>query len=55
MPDVLEFFAGGGMARAGLGTSWRTLLANDIDETKANVYTANWGNKNFILRGRPPS
>ena len=50
MPDVLEFFAGGGMARAGLGASWRTLLANDIDKTKASVYIANWGNKNFILR-----
>jgi DNA (cytosine-5)-methyltransferase 1 len=25
----LEFFAGGGMARAGLGDSWRCLFAND--------------------------
>jgi DNA (cytosine-5)-methyltransferase 1 len=39
----LEFFAGGGMARAGLGESWRCLLANDFDQKKLSTYEANWG------------
>jgi DNA (cytosine-5)-methyltransferase 1 len=45
MPEhtYLEFFAGGGMARAGLGTSWRCLFANDFDEMKVETYEANWG------------
>ncbi|HEX8513212.1 MAG TPA: DNA cytosine methyltransferase, partial [Allosphingosinicella sp.] len=38
-----EFFAGGGMARAGLGDSWRCLFANDFDRKKGLVYQANWG------------
>ncbi|HXW18936.1 MAG TPA: DNA cytosine methyltransferase, partial [Roseiarcus sp.] len=38
-----EFFAGGGMARAGLGDSWRCLFANDFDEKKVSTYKANWG------------
>jgi DNA (cytosine-5)-methyltransferase 1 len=38
-----EFFAGGGMARAGLGYSWRCLFANDFDEKKVSTYKANWG------------
>ncbi len=38
-----EFFAGGGMARAGLGASWRCLFANDFDEKKVSTYKANWG------------
>jgi DNA (cytosine-5)-methyltransferase 1 len=38
-----EFFAGGGMARAGLGDSWRCLFANDFDEKKVSIYKANWG------------
>lgn len=29
-----EFFAGGGMARAGLGKGWRCVFANDIDKKK---------------------
>jgi DNA (cytosine-5)-methyltransferase 1 len=40
---VFEFFAGGGMARAGLGDSWRCVLANDIDAKKGASYAANWG------------
>ena len=40
---VYEFFAGGGMARAGLGEGWRCLFANDFDPLKAQVYRANWG------------
>src|SRR5258708_34697939 len=39
----LEFFAGGGMARAGLGQAWRCLFANDVDPMKARVYAENWG------------
>jgi DNA (cytosine-5)-methyltransferase 1 len=39
----VEFFAGGGMARAGLGDSWRCLFANDSDEMKVWTYSANWG------------
>lgn len=43
MPDFYEFFAGGGMARAGLGVRWRCLLANDFDLKKAATYRVNWG------------
>ena len=39
----LEFFAGGGMARTGLGKDWRCLFANDFDEKKVSAYKANWG------------
>jgi DNA (cytosine-5)-methyltransferase 1 len=38
-----EFFAGGGMARAGLGAGWRCALANDIDPAKGRAYARNWG------------
>ena len=37
-----EFFAGGGMARAGLGTDWRCLFANDFDHKKSRMYRRNW-------------
>ena len=37
-----EFFAGGGMARAGLGEKWRCLFANEIDVRKTLSYRANW-------------
>ncbi len=40
-----EFFAGGGMARAGLGTEWECLFANDFDPKKAAAYAANWTSK----------
>jgi DNA (cytosine-5)-methyltransferase 1 len=39
----LEFFAGGGMAREGLGQTWRCLFANDFDARKVATYKANWG------------
>ncbi len=42
-PVYYEFFAGGGMARAGLGEGWRCLFANDFDRKKAESYRANWG------------
>src|SRR5919202_6915787 len=44
-----EFFAGGGMARAGLGEGWRCLLANDFDPKKARSYAANWGDGDLVV------
>jgi DNA (cytosine-5)-methyltransferase 1 len=44
MPTFYEFFAGGGMARAGLGADWQCLFANDFDCKKAESYCENWGN-----------
>lgn len=38
-----EFFAGGGMARLGLGTAWKCAFANDICEKKAIAYRAFFG------------
>jgi DNA (cytosine-5)-methyltransferase 1 len=38
----LEFFAGGGLARMGLGPEWSCLFANDISEKKARVYRENY-------------
>lgn len=38
-----EFFAGGGMARLGLGAGWGCLFANDFDPRKAATYRANFG------------
>ncbi len=43
MPSFYEFFAGGGMARAGLGQGWTCLFANDFDTKKGLTYQANWG------------
>lgn len=42
-----EFFAGGGMARAGL-EGWRCAFANDFDPMKAGVYRANWGDEDLV-------
>lgn len=50
MPSFYEFFAGGGMARAGLGKCWECLLANDINEKKGASYAANWGNEGLKIR-----
>jgi DNA (cytosine-5)-methyltransferase 1 len=43
VPSFYEFFAGGGMARAGLGPHWSCLFANDIDPKKGTSYAVNWG------------
>ena len=43
MPGFYEFFAGGGMVRAGLGAGWDCLFANDFDARKGLTYQANWG------------
>jgi DNA (cytosine-5)-methyltransferase 1 len=47
MWNFYEFFAGGGMARAGLGEGWNCLFANDIDPKKGASYVANWGANHF--------
>lgn len=44
-----EFFAGGGMARAGLGAHWQCLFANDFDHKKVDAYKANWGGAEIKL------
>src|SRR5579864_7099289 len=38
-----EFFAGGGMARLGLGDAWACRFANDFDSMKAAAYRENFG------------
>jgi DNA (cytosine-5)-methyltransferase 1 len=43
-----EFFAGGGMARAGLGQEWQCLFANDFDAKKVEAYKANWGGGEIV-------
>ncbi len=40
-PGFYEFFAGAGLARAGLGGGWRPLFANDFDPMKAAAYRLN--------------
>lgn len=42
MRTFYEFFSGGGMARAGLGSGWRCLFANDFDHKKSRIYRENW-------------
>jgi DNA (cytosine-5)-methyltransferase 1 len=49
MPNFYEFFAGGGMARAGLGDFWNCTFANDFSEQKAKSYRMNWGNDHLIV------
>ncbi|MEC7299748.1 MAG: DNA (cytosine-5-)-methyltransferase [Pseudomonadota bacterium] len=44
-----EFFAGGGMARAGLGSDWTCLLANDFDPKKGATYASNWGSDHLVV------
>ncbi len=49
MGRFYEFFAGGGMVRAGLGPGWLCLFANDIDLKKGASYARNWGESNLCL------
>lgn len=51
MPNFYEFFAGGGMARAGLGAGWTCLFANDFDHKKGLTYQTNWGTDGELLVG----
>lgn len=46
-PTFYEFFAGGGMAKLGLGEGWKCLFANDFDPMKAKAYIANHGGDHF--------
>jgi DNA (cytosine-5)-methyltransferase 1 len=50
MRNFYEFFAGGGMARAGLGSGWQCLFANDFDHKKARVYAENWGDEELLVK-----
>ncbi len=43
MAKFYEFFAGGGMARKGLGPDWTCLFANDFDFKKGLTYQSNFG------------
>jgi len=49
MASFYEFFAGGGMARAGLGKAWHCVFANDLDPKKAAAYSANWGDEELSV------
>lgn len=50
MASFYEFFAGGGMVRAGLGPGWTCLFANDIDDRKGAAYRANWdGGRELVV------
>ena len=49
MPNLYEFFAGGGMARSGLGEAWNCLFANDFSEQKAKSYRKNWGGDHLVV------
>ena len=48
-PTFYEFFAGGGMCRAGLGSAWQCIFANDFDPKKGRSYDINWGGREFRL------
>ena len=50
MHTFYEFFAGGGMARAGLGSDWECLFANDICHNKGTSYRANWGDEHLTIK-----
>ena len=49
MADFYEFFAGGGMVRAGLTSDWNCTFANDFDVMKAQVYSKNWGSDHLLV------
>lgn len=44
-----EFFAGGGLARIGLGPDWSCHFANDISDKKAHVYRANFSSAHELV------
>lgn len=45
-PKFYEFFAGGGMARAGF-KGWECIFSNDFDEKKADAYRLNYPAEDF--------
>lgn len=46
-----EFFAGGGMARLGLGSQWTCLFANDFSSKKAESYRKNFPPADEFVEG----
>jgi DNA (cytosine-5)-methyltransferase 1 len=44
-----EVFAGGGMARRGLGPLWSRPFANDVDPAKARAYGALFGARDLTV------
>jgi DNA (cytosine-5)-methyltransferase 1 len=47
-PAVLEFFAGGGLARLGLSRHFDIVWANDWDAGKCQAYRANFGSDELV-------
>jgi DNA (cytosine-5)-methyltransferase 1 len=47
MKNLLEFFSGVGMVRAGFGPDWQVVFANDISPEKKASYIANFGHGHF--------
>lgn len=50
-PTFFEFFAGGGMARLGLGDNWECAFANEWDPKKASVYREAFNGANELAVG----
>ncbi len=50
MPAFVEFFAGGGFVRLGLGDAWTCVRANDVCPKKAATYRANFGDGELLLQ-----
>lgn len=48
-PGFYEFFAGGGMARTGLGDGWECLMANEWCEKKAHAYRMNFEDSSDLV------
>ncbi|PUA34706.1 DNA (cytosine-5-)-methyltransferase [Paenibacillus elgii] len=48
-PTALEFFAGSGLVSYAIKRHFKVVWANDNCDKKAAVYTANHGNKRFVL------
>ena len=49
MKTFFEFFAGGGMVRAGLSSGWSCRFANDFDAKKSEAYCDNWGDGEMVV------
>lgn len=49
-PKVAEFFAGSGLVREGLGLWFNTVWANDFCPRKAEVYKANFGERELTVK-----
>jgi len=47
---ALDFFAGSGLVRLGLGTHFQPVWANDICPKKSAIYTANFPSREFHLQ-----